>query len=206
MLITIPSAASDLTPASEVLAGSLGTFPLVWSTFIIVICSGAVSSESSVVADSILSKAVTRYHYILAKFLSRLVAMLGVYLVIALPSTYLLSENAVNDLSQPGVRWAILSVGMMLLLLTSLSVAFSTVFNRTLVALVVVWVIWYVSSGVLTLFQLDVLSPLIIIDKMVDTLRGNYDSGEQFQIFVAFGLLSVGTITGAIFHFAHKDL
>lgn len=132
--------------------------------------------------------------------------MLGVYLIIALPSAYLLSQNTVDDLSPSGVRWGILSVGMMLLLLTSLSVALSTVFNRTLVALVVVWVIWYVSSGILTLFQLDVLSPLIIIDNMQDTLQGNYAGSDQLQIVLAFGLLSVVTVTGAILHFAHKDL
>ncbi|MBN1563528.1 MAG: hypothetical protein JXA10_06810, partial [Anaerolineae bacterium] len=64
-IITVPSSTSDST-AADALAGLLGTFPLIWSLFIIVNTSGAVSAESGVVADSILSKSVTRYEYILA--------------------------------------------------------------------------------------------------------------------------------------------
>jgi len=80
-LITILTAPSDGVPASEALANLLATYPLIWSTFAIVVSGGAVSSEAGVVADSILSKAVTRYEYILAKVTSRLITVLGIFLI-----------------------------------------------------------------------------------------------------------------------------
>jgi hypothetical protein len=206
LLITVPSAANELTPASSAFADTLAAFPIVWSTFIIVICSGAVSSEAGVVADSILSKAVTRYHYILAKFSSRLVAMVSVYALVAVTTAYLLAQNAEDDFSTAGVVWGILSVGMMVTLLTSLSISFSTLFERTLVALVVVWVIWYVAGGLLALFQLEFLSPIDIMENMPATLRGDYETGDQIKIVGVFGLLSVGTVWAAVMYFARKDL
>lgn len=206
LLITVPTAANEFIPASEAIAGVLGTFPLIWSTFIIIICSGAVSSEAGVVADSILSKAVTRYHYILAKFGARLVAMLGIYALVAFFATLLISQNAENDLTRSGIIWGVLDAGILIVLLTSLSIGFSTIFNRTLVALVVVWVVWYVSSGLLAIFQLDFLSPLDIVDNLAATLRGEYETSNQLKIMLVFGGLSTLVISTAVTYFARKDL
>jgi ABC-2 type transport system permease protein len=206
LLITLPTATAEFIPASESLAGLLGTFPIIWSTFIIIVCSGAVASESGVIADSILSKSVTRYEYILAKFSGRLILVLGLYLIVAIPGGLLLASNADNDMTNAGAVWGIVSVGMMLLLLTSLSVGLSTLFNRTLVALMVVWFLWYVSSGLFALIQLDFMSPLHIVDTLSATLRGEYETGDQVRIVGIFGLLSVVTISGAIAYFARKDL
>lgn len=206
LLITLPTATAEFIPASESLAGLLGTFPIIWSTFIIIVCSGAVASEAGVIADSILSKSVTRYEYILAKFSGRLILVLGLYSIVAIPGGLLLASNADNDMTNAGAIWGTVSVGMMLLLLTSLSVGLSTLFNRTLVALMVVWFLWYVSSGLFALLQLDFLSPLHIVDTLSATLRGDYDTSDQVQIVGIFGLLSAATIGGAIAYFARKDL
>ncbi len=206
LLITVPTAANEFIPASEAVAGVLGVFPLLWSTFIIIVCSGAVSAEAGVVADSILSKAVTRYHYILAKFGARLAAMLGIYGFVALITTILISQNAENDLTRSGIAWGVVDVGILIVLLTSLSIGFSTIFNRTLVALVVVWVVWYVSSGLLAIFQLEFLSPIDIIDNLAATLRGEYETSNQLKIMAVFGGLSFVTISSAVAYFARKDL
>lgn len=206
VLLSVPAAADESLLASQAIANVLGIFPLVWSTFIIVICSGAVSSEADMVADSILSKPVTRYHYILAKFSSRLTAILGIYLLVALLSTVLLAQNADDDLTRGGIVWGILDVGILITLLTSLAIGFSTFFNRTLVALVVVWLIWYVSSGILALFQLDFLSPIDIVDNLAATLSGDYKTSTQLKIMGIFGGLSALTIGGAVAYFARKDL
>jgi ABC-2 type transport system permease protein len=204
-LITLPIASNEGT-AAEGLAGVLGTFPLLWSTFIIIISSGAVSSEAGVVADSILSKAVTRYEYILAKMTSRLITVVVLYLLIALLSAYLLSRYATDDLNRTGVTWGILTIGMQLVLLTSLAVTFSTLFNRTSVALMVTWFLWFGAGAIFALFKLENISPLHIVDRLSETLQGTYSTGDQWQALLAFGVAASGAISLAVLHFAHKDL
>lgn len=204
-IVTVPASTGDGT-AADALAGLLGTFPLIWSLFIIVNTSGAVSSESGVVADSILSKAVTRYDYILAKMASRLVLVIGAYLLITLPSAYLIYRYGIGDLSPRGVMWAVLVVGMMLVLLTSLSIALSTLFNRTMVAMVGAWGVWYSAGGITALFKVEFLSPLDIVDTLPATLTGDFVAQDQWRILIGFTIVSAAVMGIAVLHFSRKDL
>lgn len=157
-------------------------------------------------ADSILSKAVTRYDYILAKMTARLMMVIGLYLVITLPAAYLVSRYGQGSLDAGGTAWGIALIGMTLVLLTTLSVAFSTFFNRTLVALIVVWFLWYSAGGIAALFQVNDLSPLHIVDSLPNLLVGNYVAADQWRSLLGFAAVSAGVITLAVVHFAHKDL
>lgn len=192
--------------ASELLASHLASFPLIWSTVVIVVSSGAISSEAGVVADSILSKPVTRYQYVTAKLISRLGTVLGLYLIVALPAAYAIPRNAPGDVERAGVVWAVVSVGMMMLLLTSIAVAGSTLFNRTMVAVIVTWFLWYAAGAIVGLLGVQYLSPLRVVEALPDTLMGDYDTSDQIRNVLGFGLPSVLAIAGAGWYFAHKDL
>ena len=205
MFMILVSTGED-SSAADALTTLLGAFPVIWSTFIIINTSGAVSSEAGVVADSILSKAVTRYDYILAKMAARLLTVIGPYLLITLPAAYLVSRYGQGSLDATGTAWGIALVGMTLVLLTTLSVALSTLFNRTLVALIVAWFIWYSAGGITALFQVNELSPLHIVDSLPDLLVGNYVAADQWRILFGFTVVSAVVIVVAVVHFAHKDL
>jgi ABC-2 type transport system permease protein len=205
MFMILVSTGED-SSAADALTALLGAFPVIWSTFIIINTSGAVSSEAGVVADSILSKAVTRYDYILAKMAARLAMVIGLYLIITLPAAYLVSRYGQGSLDAGGTAWGITLIGMTLVLLTTLSVAFSTLFNRTLVALIVVWFLWYSAGGIAALFQVNDLSPLHIVDSLPNLLVGNYVAADQWRSLFGFVALSAVVIIVAVVHFAHKDL
>ncbi len=205
LMITVVSAGYEGT-AADALAGLLATFPLIWSIFVIINCAGAVSSETGVMADSVLSKAVTRYDYILAKLASRLLMVIGLYLTIALAGAYLISSYGSGPLPRTGAAWGILSIGMTLVLLTAVSVALSTLFSRTMVAMVVAWVLWYAASGITALFKVSYLSPLQIADRLPLILQGDYDAVHPWRILIGFALLSAAVVGGAVLHFARKDL
>jgi hypothetical protein len=205
MMIVVVSSAYEGT-AADSLAGLLATFPLIWSIFVIINSAGAVSSEAGVVADSILSKAVTRYDYILAKLASRLLMVIGLYTTIALSGAYLISRYASGPLPRTGTAWGILLIGMTLVLLTTISVALSTLFNRTMVALVVAWALWYAASGITALFKVSYLSPIHIADRLPVILLGQYDAVHPWRILIGFTALSAVVVAGAVIHFAHKDL
>lgn len=204
-IITVPSSTSEVT-ATDALAGLLGTFPLIWSLFIIVNTSGAVSSEAGVVADSILSKSVTRYEYILAKMASRLVLVIGAYLLITVPSAYLVYRYGFGDLSAQGVVWGVAAVGMTLVLLTSLSIALSTLFNRTMVAMIGTWTVWYAAGAITALFKVEFLSPLDIVDALPATLVGDYLASDQWRILIGFAIVSATVLATAVLRFSRKDL
>jgi hypothetical protein len=204
-LLTVPSALGG-EPAAEALAGLLATFPLIWSTVVIIVSSGAVSSEAGVVADSILSKAVTRYEYVLAKFSSRLLTVLGLYLLVVLPPVYIISRHSPDTLTRAGVAWGVLLVGMTLVLLTSLAVTLSALFNRTLVAVVVTWFSWYVAGAIFAMLGLDYLAPLLLVDKLPAMLQGDYVASEQWRVLAGFGVPSILFILVAVLHFGRKDL
>lgn len=204
-IVTVPSSTGDST-AAEALAALLGTFPLIWSLFVIVNTSGAVSSEAGVVADSILSKSVTRYEYILAKMAARLVLVIGAYLLITLPSAYLIHRYGNGDLATGGVIWGMSIVGMMLVLLTSLAVALSTIFNRTMVAMLGAWGVWYAAGAITALFQVEYLSPLDIVDALPATLAGDYHAVDQWRILAGFAIAAATVMGVAVVHFSRKDL
>jgi ABC-2 type transport system permease protein len=205
MFMILVSTGQDST-AADALAALLGAFPVIWSTFIIINTSGAVSSEAGVVADSILSKAVTRYDYILAKMAARLLTVIGLYLVITIPAAYLVSRYGQGSLDRAGTAWGITLIGMTLVLLTTLSVALSTLFNRTLVALIVAWFLWYSAGGIAALFQVNELSPLHIVNSLPDLLVGNYVAADEWRVLFGFTAVSVAVIMIAVVHFARKDL
>ena len=64
---------------SGVIGAGLSDFVLIWSVIIIGLTASAVSSEAGEFADSIMSKSVTRFDYLLAKFSSRIVYVLSVF-------------------------------------------------------------------------------------------------------------------------------
>lgn len=205
-IATLPLSMNEETPA-QALANVLGVYPVIWSTFIVMISAGAVSSESGVVADSILSKAVTRYEYILAKMLARLLTVLGVYLLVALPSAFLVNRYAESgEIAGGGIAWAIGLIALVMALLTSLSVTFSALFNRTVVAVMVAWFLWYLVGGIFALIELEHLSPLHIVDNLPAVIQGDYSAVDRWETLGVFGLACTGVIALAVSHFARKDL
>lgn len=190
----------------EALAVLLGTFPLLWSTIIIVFTAGAVSSESGVVADSILSKAIRRRDYILAKLLARLAVVLGMFALATVPSSLVIIQNAQGDMDTLGFAWAYVMMALMLILITSLAVTFSTLFDRTLVAVMVVWGLWYVAGNLTALFGLDFLSPTAITNNLPALIEGDYDPADVLKPLVGYVGLSALAVTGALLHFTRKDV
>src|SRR5207248_9980672 len=71
------------------LASTLISDMLRWSvlgsvTLIVVLTAGSISSERGTMADSVLSRGISRYQYFLAKWHARLAVVLGTFLVMGL--------------------------------------------------------------------------------------------------------------------------
>ena len=70
LVTTLGSRAHGTT--SSVVSSGLSDFIYIWSLVIIGLTASSVSSEAGELADSIMSKSVTRLDYVLAKFASRI--------------------------------------------------------------------------------------------------------------------------------------
>src|SRR5262245_46673757 len=81
------------TPTSDLLRWTvLGSV-----TLIVVLTAGSISSERGTMADSILSRGISRYQYFMGKWHARLVTVLGTFLLLGLlllaGSYFLLHED-----------------------------------------------------------------------------------------------------------------
>lgn len=208
MLITLIAVASTFdSESAEALANLLGLYPFIWSTVIIIICAGAVSSESGVVADSILSKAVTRAQYLGAKYIARLLAVVGVFLAVTLAGAYLIGQNATtNTYEIDGMFFGMLAVAMMLAFLVDLTVSLSAILGRTLLALMGSWFFWYAAAAILALFELEFLSPANIVEDLPHVIAGDYDLGDQIAIIIGFGVANAALVMATFAYYARRDL
>jgi hypothetical protein len=152
-------------PASLILATNLILYLYIWSNFIIVLSAGSVSLESDIISDSVLSRACTRTQYIAAKIAARALVILGIYLVFAGIAGFTAWRYAASDMTLLTMLTGIGIVGMAVLLLVSLGVMMSVVFNNTIISVIGLLLLWYVASPVFGAVGADYLSP--------DSLRRN---------------------------------
>ncbi len=175
-------------------------------TLIVVLAAGAISGERGTLADSILSRGISRYQYFLGKWHARLVVVLATYLILScvalLCSLFLLHEQ----LSPTGSAFALAVVGALLTGVVSCSVAVSALVNSTLVGIAILWPILY--GGGLAMAHLPEGFPSI--DRTLQTLpwilRGNFHSATLWQMILWCCAVSLGAALVGMIGFAQRDV
>ena len=194
------------TSSSTAVTGFFGDFILFWSLIVIGITGGSVSSESGELADSLLSKSVNRYEYILAKFCSRIALVFAIYGGISTVLTGLAMRVGVNNLDVNGLVFSVLVVGLALIMLTTMGVMLSTVLPSTIISIVALLVTWYSMTFFFPLFQeLEFLSPSYLLGQLPKILQGNW-TGNEWQTVIGFGLMSLAFLAISVLYFSNKDL
>lgn len=192
--------------AKDRIGSVLWLFILVWSLVVIGISAGSVSSEAGVIADSLLSKSVKRYEYILAKMVSRCSVVLMVYLVVSVILSLVAVRVApVGSLDYYGWLRAILIVGLALLLLTIIGITFSTLTSSTIASFILVLLVWYGMLTALPLAEMDAASPTYLANHFPDVMAGWWSTTlwQMTGIFIAL-IVSLALVT--LFYFENKDL
>ena len=101
------------------------------AALVIVLTGGSISSERGTVADSVLSRGISRYQYFLGKWHARLAAVLVTYLILGMLSLVASLFFLQEDLSLVGSVVALLTVAALLGAVISCGVAVSAVANST---------------------------------------------------------------------------
>jgi hypothetical protein len=198
--------AGIIQPAS-VLIGDLLRWTVLGSvTLIIVLTVGSISSERGTMADSVLSRGISRYQYFCGKWHARLATVLGSFFAMAFlwlaASFFLLHE----DLKLDGALLAMVTVAALLAAVITFGVTVSAVCNSTVLGIAVLWMILYGSSFLLSLLPERIPSPDRALHKLSHVLRGHYDAAVLGNLM---GWALLASLVAAIFgmaYFARSDV
>jgi ABC-type transport system involved in multi-copper enzyme maturation permease subunit len=201
-------AANEDELASETLAAYVAAVlaPLSWIV-VSILSASAVSGEATVIADSILSKSVTRSEYMWAKITARLGVFLGVYVVVTVPLAYLVARYAsANDTEPAGLAGGLAMVAVLFAFLAALGIALSTMFRNVQLAVLGVLLAAVVSGVALQFLGLTWMSTTAVIDELPETFRGETAVADQVRVMVVFTALTAAAIASGVWYFRRKDL
>ncbi len=176
------------------------------AALVVVLTAGSISSERGTVADSVLSRGISRYQYFLGKWHARLATVLATYLVlgaVALTgSLFFLQE----DLSLLGSAVALLTVAALLGAVISCGVAVSAVANSTLAGIAVLWLLLYGGGFALSLLPPPFPAPDRVLQSLPDIVRGQYHLAALGRLMVwCAGASCAAAVVGMAF-FGRRDV
>lgn len=175
-------------------------------TLIIILTAGSISSERGTMADSVLSRGISRYHYFLAKWHSRLFTVLGTFLVLGMVSLggslFLLHE----DLQLNGSLVAFLLVSALLAVVVTGGVTVSAMLNSTMLGITLLWILVYGTGFLFSLVPGQQSAPHRILNELPTVLRGHYDWNAVVRV-VGWSAAVCGVTGGVgLGWFARRDV
>ncbi len=199
--------AGMIQPASQVVTDLVRWLILGSVTLIIVLTAGCISSERGTLADSILSRGISRYQYFLGKWHARMISVLGTFflmsILVLVAGHFLLRDHG---LTLTGSVVALINVTALLAVVITFAVSVSAMTSNSLVAIAVVWVILYGGGFLLSLIPPSYPSPERVLRNLPNVIRGMYDWRETIRILVwAVGLSTAIAGTG-LFYFSRRDV
>jgi ABC-2 type transport system permease protein len=174
------------TGDAEFIATILFPYLIVWFLVVMMLGVGPVAgSRAESLADSILSRPVTRYEYLLASWAARVFAVLGAFLVVVVPVILLIvfADRPVPEdpVSSYGILASLFVVSLVLTLQVSLAFLLGTLLRRQMVAVAMLAFGWIVSMGLFGTFQLEEISPLSLSQAMPSLLRQSWSEEDESQ-------------------------
>ncbi len=188
------------------LAAWLAIYSLPSAIMAGVLGSAALSSDLDVAADSVLSRAVTRTDYVLAKVGARLALILAGHLAVTLPTMFIARKIGPGGADDLQILIGALALGLTLVFLSSLGSLFGALFRGALVAVAALMVVFASQSLIFEFLGLSYLSPASLLRDMEDWLGGGAGTWEQTRYFLAFAAATIACLAGTLASFYRRDL
>jgi ABC-2 type transport system permease protein len=151
------------------------------AAIIVVLTATSISSERGTMADSVLSRGISRYQYFMGKWHARLVTVLGTFLALGLMTLvsafFLLHE----DLSWDGSLVALLTAAVLLGTVITFGVTVSAIANSTVLGIAILWCILYGGGFLLSFLPQRYPSPDRALQRLPYILQGHYDFHSLVQ-------------------------
>lgn len=176
-------------------------------TLIIALTAGTICSERGTMADSILSRGISRYQYFLGKLHARLTLVLLTYFLkggFALTAAYFMLHSEAMTLH--GSLAALLVVASFLVFVVTFGVSVSAMSSNTLVSIAVVWMTLYGGGFILSQLPGNLPSPERAMQNLPNVLKGWYDWNFLCQLMLtSLGLSGMTAVVGMVC-FSRRDV
>ena len=195
-----------IQPASTLISDLLRWTVLGSVTLIIMLTAGSISSERGTMADSVLSRGISRYQYFLGKWHARLVTVLVTFFVLgtaALVSSHFLLHE---ELSLIGSIAALLIVAALLAMVSTCGVAVSAITNSTKTGIAALWIAVYGAGIVLSLLKKNEASPMWLIQILPNVLHGHFNWHMVGRLMGWSALLSLAAAILGMAYFSRRDV
>jgi ABC-2 type transport system permease protein len=162
---------------------------------VVVLAVSAVSAERGTVADSVLSRGISRHQYFLAKWHARLFVVTVTFAVLAAgvltAGYFLFRSDAETDLTVAGGLAAVVAVVAVLAVIVSWGVVIGALSNGTVLGITVFWLVLYGAGFLLSLLPEPWPSPDRELGRLKFVLRGQYNEGLLLNVVAASAALSL---------------
>jgi hypothetical protein len=175
-------------------------------SLIVVLTVSSISSERGTLADSVLSRGISRYQYFLAKWHSRLVIVLltiaALFSVVFFGSYLLLKD----DLSMTGGLKAILCVCALMAAVVSCGVTIGSLTHSTVLGITVLWLSLLCVGFLLTVLPETYWSPTKSLELLPKLLKGEASVSAFETLFVSASIVTVVSALIGMIVFSRKDV
>lgn len=159
--------------SSFLLAWALVMYLALGSLVVLVISVSAISLEYRFLGEAIISRGIAPTPYVLAKLVSRSVGTAFMFLVIVVPTAFVMKSMALNnDLTAQGIWVGLAYWTLMLTVLSFLGITVSVLFTNTLLGLVILGVFWYICLGLLDVAYANGFTPEGVLGNLPLVLQG----------------------------------
>jgi ABC-2 type transport system permease protein len=176
-------------------------------TLIIALTAGTICAERGTMADSVLSRGISRYQYFFGKLHARLALVLLTYLLqggLALGASYYMLHSEAMTIH--GSLAAMLVVAALLVFVVTFGVSVSAMSSNTLVSIAVVWMTLYGGGFIISQLPGALPSPERALQNLPNVLKGFYDWKILSELMLtSLGLAGVTAIVG-LFYFSRRDV
>ncbi len=177
---------------------------------VVVLAVSAVSAERGTLADSILSRGISRHQYFFAKWHARMVIVLSTFAVLAtgvlVAGYFLFKADAETDLSLTGCLAAIIAVCAVLAAIVSWGVVIGALSSGTVLGITVFWLMLYGVGFLLTLMPEPWPSPDRELGRLRFVLQGQFNEVLIANLVVGSAILCVLAATVGVVGFSKRDV
>jgi ABC-type transport system involved in multi-copper enzyme maturation permease subunit len=157
-----------------------------WSLVVMMLSVGPASGwQAEIVADSFLSRPVSRHAYLLATWTARVTLVLSVFLIVTVPAITVVSlakrPTPPDPVTAYGIASSLAVVALVLAFLVSAGFLLATVLRNTWLALVLLVFLWFPVNLLLHTFSLEEFSPISLAQALPTVLRQPWREVEPVE-------------------------
>jgi ABC-2 type transport system permease protein len=177
---------------------------------VVVLAVSAISAEKGTVADSVLSRGISRHQYFLAKWHARVIVVTATFAVLAaamlLGGSLLFKADTGTDLTFRGALTAIVAVAAVLAAIVSWGVVIGALSNGTVLGITVFWLVLYGVGFLMTLLPEPWPSPDRELGRLKFVLRGQFNEGMLSDLVFGSALACLAAAVVGLIGFSRRDV